>query len=62
MSSVYTGRSLPHTWCPERQLFGILNVHAMLQLGFEVRGLAYGYIGVWTANSLTLDDFYWLLL
>jgi hypothetical protein len=34
----------------------------MLQLGFEVRGLAYGYIGVRTANSLTLDGFYWLLL
>jgi hypothetical protein len=45
-----------------RQLFGILNAHAMLQLGFEVRGLAYGYIGVQTADSLTLDGFYWLLL
>jgi hypothetical protein len=38
---VYTGRSLPHTWYPERQLFGILNAHALLQLGFKVRGLAY---------------------
>jgi hypothetical protein len=41
MSSVYTGRSLPHTWYPERQLFGILNAHALLQLGFKVLGLAY---------------------
>jgi hypothetical protein len=41
MSSVYTGRSLPHTWYPERQLFGILNAHALLQLGFKVWGLAH---------------------
>jgi hypothetical protein len=34
----------------------------MLQLGFEVRGLAYGYIGVRTANPLSLEDSYWLLL
>jgi hypothetical protein len=38
---VYTGRSLPHTWYPERQLFGILNAYALLQLGFKVRELAY---------------------
>jgi hypothetical protein len=41
MSSVYTGRSLQHTWYPERQLFGILNAHALLQLGVKVRGLAH---------------------
>jgi arylamine N-acetyltransferase len=38
---VYTGRSFPHTWYPERQLFGILNAYALLQLGFKVRRLAY---------------------
>jgi hypothetical protein len=37
---VYTGRSLPHTWYPECQLFGILNAHALLQLESKVRGLA----------------------
>jgi hypothetical protein len=26
---------------PERQLFGFLNSHALLQLGFKVRGLAH---------------------
>jgi hypothetical protein len=41
MSSVYTGSSLPHTWYTERQLFGILNAHALLQLEFKVRGLAH---------------------
>jgi hypothetical protein len=41
MSSVNTGRSLPHTWYPERQLFGILNAHALLQLWFKVVELAY---------------------
>jgi hypothetical protein len=42
MSSVYTGRSLLHTWYPERQLFGILNAHTLLQLQSKVRGLASG--------------------
>jgi hypothetical protein len=41
VSSVYTGRSLPHTWYPERQLFGILNAHNPLQLESKVQGLAY---------------------
>jgi hypothetical protein len=41
MGSVYTGRSLPHSWYPERQLFGILNAHALQQLGFKVLGLAH---------------------
>jgi hypothetical protein len=35
---VYTGRPLPHTWYPERQLFGILNAHALLKLESKVRG------------------------
>jgi hypothetical protein len=39
--SVYTGSSLPHTWYPERQLFGILNAHNPLHLESKVRGLAY---------------------
>jgi hypothetical protein len=58
---VYTGRSLPHTWYPERQLFGILNAHALLQMGFK-GDWRIGYLGVRTANSVTLDGFYWLLL
>jgi hypothetical protein len=41
MSAVYTGRSLPHTWYPERQLFGILNAHTLLQLESKVPGLAH---------------------
>jgi hypothetical protein len=41
MSSVYAWRSLPHTWYPERQLFGILNAHALLQVGVKVRGFAH---------------------
>jgi hypothetical protein len=43
VSSVSAGRSLPHTWYPERQLFGtgILNVHTLLQQESKVRGLAY---------------------
>jgi hypothetical protein len=36
-----TGRSLPHTWYPERQLIGTLNSHTQLQLDSKVRGLAY---------------------
>jgi hypothetical protein len=41
MSSVYTGRSLPHTWYPERQLFGTRNTHTLLQLESKVRELAH---------------------
>jgi hypothetical protein len=62
MSSVYTGHSLPHSWYPERQLFGILNAHALLQLESKVGDWRIGNIGVRSANPLTLDGFYWLLL
>jgi hypothetical protein len=43
MSVVYTGRSLPHTgtWYPDRQLFGTLNAHILLQLESKVRILAH---------------------
>jgi hypothetical protein len=47
---------------PERQLFGILNAHNPMQLESKVRGLCIGYIGVRSANPLTPEDFYWLLL
>jgi hypothetical protein len=40
MSAVYTGRSLPHTWYPERQLIGILNTHTLLKLESKVLRLA----------------------
>jgi hypothetical protein len=40
-SYVYTGRSLLHTWYPERQLFGILNAPTLLQLESKMQGLAY---------------------
>jgi hypothetical protein len=56
MSSVYSGRSLPHTWYPELQLFGIVNAHTPLQLELKVRGLAHN------KHPLMLDGFYWLLL
>jgi hypothetical protein len=38
---VYRGRSLPHTWYPEHQLFGILHAHTLLQLESKVRGLVH---------------------
>jgi hypothetical protein len=41
MSAVYAGRSLPHTWYPERQLIGILNAHTLLQLESKVRRLVH---------------------
>jgi hypothetical protein len=41
MSAVYTGRSLPHTWYPDRQLFGILKAHILLLLESKVRRLAH---------------------
>jgi hypothetical protein len=60
MSAMYTGRSLPHTWYPERQLIVTLNAHTLLSLKcghWRIRN-----IGVRDANPLTLEDFYWLLL
>jgi hypothetical protein len=62
MSAVYTGRSFPHTWYPERQLIGTLNAHTLLQQDSKVRDWRIGNIGIRNANPLTLDDFYWLLL
>jgi hypothetical protein len=41
---------------PERQLFGILNAHTLLQL--ECGDWRIGHIGIQSANPLTLEDFY----
>jgi hypothetical protein len=41
MSSVYTWRSLPHTWYPDRQFCGTRNAHTLLQLESKVRGLVH---------------------
>jgi hypothetical protein len=41
MSAMYTGRSLPHTWYPERQLIVTLNSHTLLQRESKVRTLAH---------------------
>jgi hypothetical protein len=43
----------------ERQLFGILNAHALLQES-EVRRLAHRTLGIRAANSLSIGDSYWL--
>jgi hypothetical protein len=40
-SSVYTGHSFPHTWNPDRQLYGILNGHTLMRLESNVRGFAH---------------------
>jgi hypothetical protein len=41
ISPMYTGRSLLHTWYPDRQLFGTLNAHILLQLESKGRLLAH---------------------
>jgi hypothetical protein len=40
MRAVYTERSLPDNWYPERQLIETLSAHSTLQLESKVRGLA----------------------
>jgi hypothetical protein len=60
MSTVYTGRSMLHTWYPESLEPWTLIPHCnwILKCG----DWRTGSIGVQSANPLTPDNFFWLLL